>query len=151
MALFYRNVVKEKWKHNYGTLFINYQLRGGLGFPIVVCNHNFEVSGDDRDRIIISNSDSICAIKEVFRKVNAEEAFVLLEICQPCWKNTCEKPYSNRSWYEMLEILIDKIANAPDVKRKFLDKYQHKLIITGFDERIQNFYDSMEPEKFGKR
>ena len=128
----YESIKNPKEKRNWGSLFINYQWRDSLDLPIVVCNHNYEVTGDDRDRTSISLYDSNCAIREAFRKINEDEAFVLLEICRPRWKNTFGNDYKGRNWYRMLEILIDKVAYSPHVKRKFLDKYGHEIMTTGF-------------------
>lgn len=124
--------VKLPWnKRNWGSLFINYQYRDSLDLPIVVCNHNYDVSGDDRDRTSISIYDSNCAIRDVLRKINANEALILLEIFRPHWKNTYGNDYRGRNWYGMLEILVDKVANDLQAKRKFLDKYEDKVVTIG--------------------
>lgn len=115
-----------------GALFVNYQKRDELDLPLIVCNHNFEVSADDRDRSSLDIRDSNCAIRAVFRMVSPEEALELLEICKPRWKNTYGTDWERRNWYGMIEILIDKIAGDIHTKRKFEEKYQNKLVIMGY-------------------
>lgn len=144
----YESVKNPKEKRHFGSLFINYQRRDQLDLPIVICNHDFDVSGDDRDRISLSTYDSNCAIREVFRRLDAQEALEVLEICKPRWKNTYGTDYRQRNWYGMLEILINKVASDPCTKREFLDKYEHEIITTGFSWRIESFRKKMALEWF---
>lgn len=99
-----------------------------MDLPIIICNHRYEVSGDDRDRSLLDIYDSNCAIREVLRKVSADEALVLLEICKPRWRNTYGRDWKGRNWYTMLEILIDKVTSETDVKRRFLERYENELV-----------------------
>lgn len=101
----YHVVEDPKRKRNKGRLFINLQYRDPLGIPIVVCNHRYTFTGDDRDRTEISLYDSNEAIREVFRKLSPSEALEVLEICKPVWRNHYDKSYYGRNWFRMLEIL----------------------------------------------
>lgn len=144
----YESVRDPRERRNWGSIFINYQWRDCLDLPIVVCNHNFEVTGDDRDRTSISLYDSNCAIREVFGQIDADEALLLLEICRPRWKNTYGNDYRGRNWYGMLEILINKVVNNHRVKREFLDKYEHQIVTTGFSWWTHSFRKKMALEWF---
>lgn len=144
----YESVRGPRERRNWGSLFINYQWRESLDLPIVVCNHNFDVTGDDRDRTFLSLYDSNCAIREVFGQINADEALLLLEICRPRWKNTYGTDYRGRNWYEMLEILINKVVNVPRVKKEFLDKYEHEIVTTGISRWTDSFRKKMALEWF---
>lgn len=144
----YESVKDQKKKCNHGSLFINYQWRDSLDLPIVVCNHNYEVTGDDRDRGLISLYDSNRAIIGAFRQISADEALILLEICKPRWKNTSGTDSKGRNWYGMLEILINKVVSDSNVKRQFLDKYEQEIVTTGFGWWTDKFKRKMALEWF---
>ena len=50
----------------------------------------------------------------------------------------------------MLEILIDKVAYSPQVKRKFLDKYGHEIMTAGFYWWTNSYKKKMALEWFRK-
>lgn len=128
----YKSVKKTTEKRSYGELFIRYQYRCSLHLPLVVCNHTYELSGDDRDRAFIDLADANRAIRDVFARLDASQALTVLELCRPCWKNTYDSSYLHRNWYGMLEILIRKVAGDDYTREHFLDRYGDKIITTGF-------------------
>lgn len=125
----YHAVQEVGEKKNYGSLFLNYQRRDTLELPIVVCNHCYEVSDDDRDRITLNIYDSNESIREVFRQVTPKEALELLTICRPRWKNTYDNGYRRRNWYGMLKILVDIVYNDPGTRAEFERTYADCLIV----------------------
>lgn len=137
-------------KNGYTLWGRHYQWRDSLYLPLVVCNHTYELSGDDRDRWSISLKDSNCAIREVFRKFNSSQALTVLELCRPCWKNTYDMSYLRRNWYGMLEILIDKVAGNDDTRNLFLNRYGEKIITTGFQWWMKKCKKEMAAEWFRK-
>lgn len=146
----YKSVKNPNERRNYGSLFVHYQWRDSLHLPIVVCNHTYEISGDDRDRSILNIKDSNCAIREVFDKLNPFQALTALELCRPCWKNTYDMSYIRRNWNGMLEILIDKVAGDDDIRKIFLEKYGESIITTGFGWWTTSFKRKMAAEWFRK-
>ena len=133
-----------------GYLFVNYRCRQYLRLPIAVCNHDFHIEGDDRDRRLLSLGESNEAIREVFRQLDAFQALRILEICRPRWKDTYDRNGVMRNWYSMLEILIIKVSEDWDARQTFLKKYGDKLITKGFYSWTTDFQRKVSMKWFRK-
>lgn len=130
-AVYHANVKKGSYGYT-GHLYVNYQHRGALWIPLVVCNHKYNISDDDRDRGWLTTAQENEIIRDVFYNLSPEQALEVLETCKSVWNDTFDRSYYKRNWVSMLRILIDIICDDKDCKDKFYNKYKDHLVCDDF-------------------
>ena len=111
-----------------GYIFASYELRGFINVPLVICNHLYAPSEDDRDRMFLRDRQEEECVIQVFRRLDPKESFDVLEQLKPVWKGNTER-YSSIDWQRLLRVLLTNIDYDHRVRNEFQAKYCGKLLI----------------------
>ena len=117
-----------KGRKTLGGIFINYQYRYTLSFPIYICNHSYQVDNDDRDRDSLSERNAKLAFLFIARDLGPESSMKVLEIMRPMWWNYHDRSWRRTNWYIVIYSLIVNISQDSITRDKFSKKYKDLLL-----------------------
>ncbi len=112
-----------------GILFLTYQVRYFLSFPLIICCHfGFSFNGDDRDRDYLSGCEAESVIKSIFEMLTAEEAFTVLLALKDFWHVSSGKNRMSCHVSFFIDVLINIVLHEPEMVQKFHNEYKNELI-----------------------
>jgi hypothetical protein len=98
-----------------------YQARGSFFHPLVLCHHRFKTH--DRERRDISRGTIEDVLFDMIDCMDAETAYILLEIFRKYWYDYPDKQEDMDSWYSVIRKLIKKLSWNYDLAAKFHAHY----------------------------
>lgn len=110
-----------------GCLYINYQERERFQLPVIICNHQYEVTKDDRDRVQISRADVRRSMIEVVRKLSPQQAVEVLVLFERCWDGRL-KTDVHFDASEVIRELIYCICRDKKAKEIFCARFMDKIL-----------------------
>lgn len=132
-AVFYRSdIAKPRYypsTYDYdgeGIIFAGYQAMGSFPHSLIFCLHTYRPEG--RERETFYRMDIIGNIKKIAHKLPPGPAFELLGLLRSRWYDYPKKKYDFETWYEILNILTEKIANSREYIKKWREKYPALLV-----------------------
>ena len=114
-------------KYDKGRLFLNYQYRKQLVFPLIICDHWFTLDRDDRDRGELYYHEIYDCVINIMRRMDAQEAFRTLEYLRPFWSGRKPSEYK-KMLAEILRVLIYIICGDDSLRKSFRSKYNEYII-----------------------
>ena len=106
-----------------GAIFCGYQMLGTNPFNLVVCLHNYNVH--DRERSTLYRHQVIDVFEDVAKLVDANCACIMLEKMRRYWNSYPKCKYDIHSWSQTIDILVKKVSDDEDIKKKFTEKYKN--------------------------
>ena len=131
-----------------GGIFLNMQERVLFHCPIFFCNHNYLISGDDRERESLTERQIMEIVKSVVVQISAKEAFEIIELYKNQWFDYIERTYWHINWSEVIKILIDKISQNAEMRQSFKEKYVDLLVAEPNWKDYGNYYKKIAYEWF---
>ena len=126
-AIYHSKDYDSKKKQYMGYVYAGFQKRKSFSLPVIICNHSYKLSGDDRERKDFYEWDTVDSIRKVIEKLKPDEAYNVLELLESCWSGKKIKgvPFGTR---EIITDLIDIICEDEILVEKFKNKYADKLV-----------------------
>lgn len=121
------NPVRTKRKLKNGYIYVGYQNRKRIPLPIIVCDHDYEINRDDRDRDDITDYRAEDCLEHVFGKLGCNEAFKVLEALQCIWNGKAVE-YLGFDPRRIIRILVSKVSQKAYYKRIFRKKYEAEYV-----------------------
>ncbi|MGE5341154.1 MAG: hypothetical protein ACM3SY_06695 [Candidatus Omnitrophota bacterium] len=132
-AIFYRSDQRKPdyypLTYNYtgeGILFAGYQAMGSFPYPLIFCLHSYRPTGRERDSFY--QMDIVDKIKRIVGELPPEPAFEVLEALKNRWYEYPKKKYDLETWYEILNMLVRKIAGSEQHVKNWKKKYPNLLV-----------------------
>ena len=100
-----------------GRIFAAYQVRGSVRIGLCFCLHSYIAEEDDRDRDSLSRRQTNDLIETLIKKLNAYEAYEILGYFRKYWNG---RERANFRIQPVLEVLVDKIYRADDMRERFM-------------------------------
>lgn len=133
VAVYYRSEESKPYHYpltfNYdgeGIIFAGFQAMGSFPHPLIFCIHSYHPSGRERDSFY--RMDVIDSIHGVVSKLPPQAAFAVLEILRSRWYEYPQKKYDFDSWYKIINILTERIAESDRYVKKWKEKYPLLLV-----------------------
>ena len=117
----------EKGVYRRGRVYVGYQYRESICFPIIVCNHTYSVSGDDRDRDHLNSRQTEECVMDVIDQLDSAQAFEVLQRLRKFW-NGNRRDGCKISPKEIVERLIEIASSNDEVKDKFKAMYDEEVV-----------------------
>lgn len=109
-----------------GLVFLNYQVRGTIEFPIVICKHNFVES--DRERKNLYLFDVIDIVSSIIYGVPPDVAYELLVIFRSKWYKYPKSKEDIFSWNPVVKKLIRILSKSKEQTELFRKEYPNLLV-----------------------
>lgn len=122
-----RYAIYQSKEGSAGCLYINYQERELFRLPVIICNHRYEVTGDDRDRVRVSREDVKRSIIEVVRQLSPQQAVEVLVLFERCWDGRL-KTDVHFDVSEVIRELIYCICRDKKAREIFCARFMDKIL-----------------------
>ncbi len=109
-----------------GIVFAGYQALGSFPFPLIVAQHDFR--RQDRERNTFYTMDVLEVLRHVCGLVSPACAFQLLEVFRSKWYSYPRKRYDLKSWYPVIQRLIERVGSSAEQTARWRDKYPGLLV-----------------------
>lgn len=109
-----------------GIIFAGYQALGSFDYPLIFCAHGFRLN--DRERNYFYRMDVIKVIHQVATDLPPDAAATVLEILKNRWYDSPKKQYDFETWHGIIHTLIRRVADSPQQKISWQERYPHLLV-----------------------
>lgn len=113
-----------------GAVFCGYQMLGTNPFGMVVCLHRYQKQ--DRERRTLYSFEVINVFESIAYYIDSYGAMVMLEKMKRYWNSVPCKQIDIHSWSGVINMLIYKMKDSPEIIKSFVNKYPNLL----YQERI---------------
>lgn len=120
-------------KSKTGELYISYQYRRRNEFPLMLCNHQYNIVRDDRSRRSLAVVDFKRSVLDIIENVPDEVAYEMLEVFKPCW-NGLRKGTRVMDEIDKMAIesfvgnLVVRVSKKKVLRDRFFKKYGETIV-----------------------
>ncbi len=104
-----------------GIIFCNYQARGTMPFPFVICKHNY-ANREDRERKTLNDYEVIKVVYQVVEEMDGLAAAIFLNSLKAYWNSYPKKHVDIKTWYYVVCELIRRVSCSEEAMLWFKNK-----------------------------
>jgi hypothetical protein len=123
------NLSKNNGYTKKGRIYINFQERGMIDTPIIICNRNYYCDNeDDRDRGYLTEKEKTKFLKATIddHKIPDNVSYKILILLNKYWNFIGTKKIG--IWEDTIKHLINVVSKNPETRNLFVENYGDKLV-----------------------